>query len=193
MCVRRLVFITFLLTVPVSLFGQAKHDRFAIFESGVRSVVTTGGQVPDEVYQTIKAALSLSDVQVTALKTLVTMREQTLQQIMQSTPDAMKRLQDLANQTNPNPTEVGTAFLAVHSIDKQIQAADEKLRTDFKALLSADQRNTIDKLKTTSGQIDALTAMGVLDGGPHFSFASGPFGFAPGVSFTVGRIGGADR
>jgi hypothetical protein len=85
-------------------------------------------------------------------------------------------------QTNPNPAEIGSAFLATRSIQQRLQAATEKFQTDFDALLSPQQRATVANLKAASGQIHALTALGVIDGG---------FGAMPFMKFLFEPAAGA--
>jgi uncharacterized membrane protein len=192
MFVRISTFVTLILMAGVSLFGQIKSKEFVVFDGGVPSVETARGQLSDEMYQAVKTALGLSDAQVNALKTLVAMRDQNIEQVLQSTSDVRKKLQDLLSQTNPNPTEVGIALLAVQDIERQIEAGAEKFRTDFTALLTADQRSALDNLKIASSQIAPLSALGILDGGPHFGFARPPIGAGPRISVAIERIGKDD-
>jgi uncharacterized protein YqgV (UPF0045/DUF77 family) len=130
----------------------------------------------DAVIQKVRSALNLSDVQVNALKTLVTMREQSIEQVMESVGDIHRKLEELVNQPNPNPTDVGTAFLATRSIEDKTKAVEEKFRTDVRAMLTPDQRSTLDRLNAASEQINALRQAGVIEGGfmEHFGPISMP-------------------
>jgi hypothetical protein len=143
--------------------------------------------VNDELIQAVRSALNLSDVQVNAVQTLLKMRQQTAEQIMESVHETQRKLEDLTSQKNPNPTEVGMAFLASRAVQDRMQASEEKFRTDFKALLNAGQRATLDKLKTESEQIHSLAELGVLDGEFHSVFEPPLHGIVEGGrSFAIG-------
>ena len=143
---------------------RAESDKVFLFNEGIH-VAIGADSANDEVIQTVKAALNLSDVQVNALKTLLTMRAQGAEQVFQSMAESQKKLEELLAQPSPNATEVGAALLAVRGMESQMKAADDKFRSDFRAMLNADQRTTLDKLGASSSAINALEAAGVLDGG----------------------------
>jgi hypothetical protein len=120
------------------------------------------GQNSAELIQQVRSALNLSDAQSNGLQALMTMRQQSIEQIMTSADGAHQKLEDLMKQPNPNPAELGSAVLAVRSIHDGIEAAQDKFRTDFKALLTTDQRSTLDKLNTATDQIHVLEQAGIL-------------------------------
>src|SRR5262249_61990591 len=126
------------------------------------------------------------DAHVKALQTLVTMREQTTEQVMQSVHETHKKLEDVTNQTNPNPADVGAALLASRGAEEKLRAADEKFRLDFNALLNANQRTTLEKLKAAAEQIHSLENLGVLDSGFHHEFTQ-PILTAPGFAIDIDR------
>jgi uncharacterized membrane protein len=142
---------------------------------------------PDNALEKVKEALSLSDVQVTAVQTLLNMRKESIRQIAEEAEAAHRQLRELLGQTNPSPMDVGMAFLASRAIQQRFQAAAEKFQSDFDALLSPQQRSTLAGLKAASSQIQALTALGLIDGG----FGSMPFmKFLP---FEAGAAGAGVR
>jgi hypothetical protein len=71
----------------------------------------------------------------------------------------------MAGQTNANATEIGTAFLAVQTAHERMVAAGKKFRTDFEALLNAEQRSLLARLNAASQQIEALRNLELLEGG----------------------------
>jgi hypothetical protein len=75
--------------------------------------------------------------------------------------EKQRALHEVISQANPNALEIGNAFLAVQAVQSQLRAAEEKFQTDFQALLTPDQRATIERLKTAATQIDALRRFGV--------------------------------
>src|SRR2546426_10127883 len=146
---RTFVFLALLVTAAVSVFAQVpvtEEHKLVFFNRAVAGIAAEA--VNDELIQAVRSALNLSDVQVNAVQTLLKMRQQTAEQIMESVHETQRKLEDLTSQKNPNPTEVGMAFLASRAVHEQMQASEEKFRTDFKALLNAGQRATLDKLKT---------------------------------------------
>ena len=172
-------------TAAVSLLAQVPFphkEDFIFFNHSVAEIAA--GEVPEELITKVRGTLSLSDAQVIALKTLLTMQSQATMQIHQTALENQKKLDDLISQSNPNPTEVGNAFLASRSMHDQMQAAQEKFRTDFRALLNTQQRSTLDKLQAASEQAGSLTRLGILSGGLEEKiFMTGP------ISYPAGAIG----
>jgi hypothetical protein len=117
----------------------------------------------DDALPKVQAALNLSEAQVNAVKVLLNMRAETTSQIGRDMAAAQTKLQELASQSNPNPTEVGNAFLATQNVETRFRAAAEKFQTDFQALLSAEQRSILTNLQAASAQIESLRALGVID------------------------------
>src|SRR5262245_41776371 len=117
MRVRTFVFIALLGAGAVSAFAQqpftvqVEKDRFFGLSERLPFEISIDG-ANDEAIQTVKSALNLSDVQVNALKALLTQRSQNVSHIEQSMAEAQSKLEDLLSQTSPNPTEVGAALLA---------------------------------------------------------------------------------
>ena len=190
MRIRTFVFLIVLVTATVSLFAQIPVPEKRDFLFTLNREITENGpeEFQAETIQAVRATLNLSDVQVNALKALLKMRQDTTEQMMHAAHETQEALDNLTSQKNPNPNEVGTAFLASRSAHEQIQAAEEKFRTDFKALLNAGQRATLDKLKAESEQIHSLAELGLLDGGFHATFEQplhsihvGGQGFAIGI------------
>jgi len=187
MIFRTSVFLVVMTAVTVSLLAQvpvpAPKD-FVFFSHAVTGPGVDSGQASDQLISKVRATLSLSDAQVAAMKTLLTMRSQATAQIHQTAIEAQKKLEDLVSQSNPNPTEVGTAFLASRSVRRQFQAAQEKFRLDFRALLNTDQRATLDKLQAAADQTGSLSALGILAGS-----VDGPFEIElphSGTGFAIG-------
>src|SRR5262249_26032947 len=95
-------------------------------------------------------------------------------QIHQTAIETQKKLEDLVSHPNPNPTEVGTALLAVRSVRDQLQVAQEKFRLDFRSSLSTEQRATLDRLQAGADQIGSLRTLGILAGGIDAPFVVSP-------------------
>lgn len=146
--------------------GIVEKDAFFFNHGGIAHAFVSEG-VPDEVLQKAKAALSLSDVQVEAVKTLLKMRSQTMEQISKEVGEAHGKLGEF-EQSNANPADIGKAFLAAQSAQKRFRETEDKFKLDFQALLNTDQRNALARINAASEQIEALRHLGVLnDSGPH--------------------------
>src|SRR5262249_55336232 len=114
MLFRTFVFFTVVTAATVSP-GQvpAPHPPdIVFFTRAAAGPVPDSSQVSDELISKVRATLSLSDAQVAGLKTLLTMRSEAVAQIHQTAFESQKKLEDLLGQSNPNPADVGTAFLA---------------------------------------------------------------------------------
>jgi uncharacterized membrane protein len=187
------MFLTLLITAGSSSFAQLPRperpegeDKFVYFSTREAKFNIGIDAYPDELIQKARSALNLSDVQINALKTLLTMRQQTIEQTLQSGQEAHAKLEELLKQTNPNPTDVGTAFLATRSVEDRVKALEEKFRTDFRAALSADQRATLDRLKAASEQVTALEEIGLIERAFPHGFPM-PFStIEPGPGFAIG-------
>ena len=173
MRLRTFVFLIVLLAAAVSVFGQitvSHPDESTFLKKIVFAHDSEFGEINQESIQSVRSALGLSDAQVNALKTLLTMRQQAMEKTMESIETAQQKLEEVVSQVNPNPTEVGMAYLASRNVHEQMQAADQKFRMDFKALLSASQQSSLEKLKAASEQIHSLAELGILDGSAHHEF-----------------------
>src|SRR5262245_17072287 len=167
MLFRTFVFLTFLSVSTVSLFAQVPAlppKDVVFFSHAVGGPLLDAGEASDELISKVRATLSLSDAQVAALKTLLSMRSQTIAQIHQTAIETQMNLEDLVSQSNPDPNEVGAAFLATRAVHDQLKAAQEKFRLDFRSSLSTEQRATLDKLQAADDQTGSLSALGILDG-----------------------------
>jgi uncharacterized membrane protein len=196
MLLRTCVFVNLVIASTAPLFAQIPAPRqqdFVFLTRAVTMPPLDSGQVSDELIGKVQATLSLSDTQVTALKTLLTMRSQAIEQISQAAIDSQKKLEDLLSQSNPNATDVGNAFLATRSVQDQLKAAEEKFRLDFRALLSTDQRTALDKLQAASDQTGSLMALGILQGNVEGDFGVGVAKTGPGLAIGFQRRLSKDR
>lgn len=120
----------------------------------------------DEAIAAVQKALNLSEVQVTGLKALMNQRTETSKTAFQELAEKQKALQTVLTQQNPAAIDVGNAYLALQSAQNTLKSAEQKFQTDFRALLTADQRTTLQNLQNASTQIESLRMLGVFAGGP---------------------------
>jgi hypothetical protein len=96
--------------------------------------------------------------------------------------EKQKALHAVLSQQNPSALDIGNAYLAVHSAQNALKSSEEKFQTDFRALLTADQRTTLQNLQNASDQIDRLRMLGVLTVESRtFEFPAPAIGPMPGI------------
>jgi hypothetical protein len=125
---------------------------------------------PEQLITAVQQALGLTETQVSALRALLNLRAETVRNLFQELGEKQRVLHELLAQTNPSALDVGNAFLAVQGVQSQLRASGDKFQTDFLALLTPDQRSTIEGLRTALSQIEALRRLGVFgnDAGSQF-------------------------
>jgi Spy/CpxP family protein refolding chaperone len=116
----------------------------------------------DDAIPTVQKALNLTEAQVTGLKALVTQRTEGSKSAFQEFAEKQKTLQAILAQQNPSALDIGNAYLAVLSAQNTLKGLTDKFQTDFRALLTADQRTALQRLQDASGQIEALRMLGIL-------------------------------
>jgi len=130
----------------------------------------------------VQKALKLTDTQVAAVKALLNLRTESLKTAAQNLEEKQKALHTVLGQQNPAAIDIGNAYLALQTAQNVFQGVEDKFRTDFQALLTADQRATVESLKNASSQIGALRRLGVIGAEEaHFEFGlpvPGPLGWS---------------
>jgi hypothetical protein len=125
------------------------------------------GPVPDEAIAGAQKALGLSEAQVTGVKALLSQRTDASKSSFQELAEKQKALQAVLAQQNPSALDIGNAYLGVMSAQNVLKAVADKFQTDFKALLTADQRTALQRLQDSSGQIEALRMLGIFANEPR--------------------------
>ena len=164
---RSFVLATFLVTLGITAIAQQRGR-------GGRG----GG--PDIVAQT-RDALNLSLAQVERLRALIDARaqsEQSAQDGIQAKIDALAAIEE---KSPKDAAAIASAGQALRQAEQAPQTINEKFRTDFINLLTADQKKTFDSINRAAASADALTRLGVINngngrGGP---VGPGPRGFRP--------------
>jgi Spy/CpxP family protein refolding chaperone len=118
------------------------------------------GAAPPELV--LKDVLGLTDDQIAQIRNLAQARQQATQALITQLQTAQQALQTALSATTPDPAAVGTALLAVQSIQKQIEAAGDAFRTAVANLLTADQKAKVDQIKAIDAAVRAAGALHVL-------------------------------
>lgn len=136
------------------------------------------GGGPDPVTET-ERALNLNAAQADRLRALLDARaqsDQRAQDDVQAKIDALVALQD---KPSPDASEISKAAQALHDAERAEQASNEKFRTDFLAMLTDEQKQTLDRIGRAAVSADALARLGVIDGPPRGRGAGGRGGPGP--------------
>lgn len=119
---------------------------------------------PDPVFET-ERVLNLTTAQADRLRALLDARAQADQRAEDDVQAKIDTLVALQEKPSPNASEVAKAAQSLREAEGAQQAANEKFRTDFLAMLTDEQRQTLDRIAVAAISADALTRLGVIDGG----------------------------
>jgi len=166
MKIRIFAVISIVLGMVVSAVAQdvvrAQGARTMIFQSGDFAGLPIHPPTPDQVLTDVQKALKLTDTQATAVKALLNLRTESSKAAVQNLEEKQKALHTVLGQQNPAAIDIGNAYLGVQAAQNALKGVQEKFQTDFQALLTTEQRSTVQSLKSASGQIEALHRLGVL-------------------------------
>src|SRR5207249_2480915 len=85
----------------------------------------------------------------------------------------------LQEKPSPDAAELSKAAQGLRDAEQAQQVSNEKFRTDFLAMLTDEQKQTLDRIGAAAVSADALTRLGVL-GGPLRGRGAGPRVGGPG-------------
>ena len=94
-----------------------------------------------------RKALNLTPDQVNNLKSIRQANRTQRQNTAQDTRQKREALKNLMAQSNPNPTELGNAVLALKQARGQAQQLRQQALNNFKNSLTADQQKTLEELQ----------------------------------------------
>ena len=183
----------------VSVAAFAQRGQAPIGARGGRGLAPIGQLPPPgagpglDVVGETQRALNLTPDQVERLRDLLDNRvqsDQRAQDEIQAKLDAIATLQKKSS----NSSELNKATQALRQAEQARQGINEKFRADFLALLTAEQKKTLDGINDAAARVAALNRLGVLDNipgvppapppapGPRGQRGPGnpPIGFAPG-------------
>ena|ERR1022692_4047524 len=130
---KRIVIALFITVVAVAAFAQ--DPPLPGFK---RHMIATGDEMA--------SALGLSADQKTQWDAIHQQLGASVKPLFLQHRVAEDQLQVLVEATNPDPTAVGTQFLAMRAIDKQIKAAHESTKAKIDAILTPDQKTKLDAM-----------------------------------------------
>ena len=100
------------------------------------------GAGPDDIV----AALNLSTDQKVQWDAIHSQLEASVKPLFDQNRAAEQTLNSLVDSSNPDPTAVGKAYLALRAVGKQIKAAHESAHAKLSAILTPDQKAKFDAI-----------------------------------------------
>lgn len=107
----------------------------------------------------LREVLGFTDDQLAALRQLGETRRASVEALQPRIAAAEKALRDLAAAANPDATAVGTAFLDLQALQKQLPAIDEAYRSGFSALLTSEQTAKVDAFRGVEAALRTMEAL----------------------------------
>lgn len=109
----------------------------------------------------LKAALNLTDAQITAIGTLNQTRMSRAAAIRTEIDTLHEAFVALLDAATPNPTQIGNAALAVRAAQKKLDAEQDWYIAELKKLLTADQAAILDNLLAANKHLPLLPHLGL--------------------------------
>jgi len=158
---KRIVIAVFMaLTLTSLMFAQSQNPRFGrppIGNPPGDGTTAQRGQAPNPLAG-LKAALNLTDAQVSAIQALMQTRLTRAEALMTEIRQKRQVFDALLDATTPNATDVGNAAIALRASEKKLPAERDWFITELKKLLTGDQQQKLDTLLAANPRI--------LGGGP---------------------------
>jgi Spy/CpxP family protein refolding chaperone len=108
----------------------------------------------------LKAALNLTDAQVSAIQTLLETRRTRAEALRSEIQQKREALGMLLDAATPNPTDVGNAAIALRASEKKLGAERDWFITELKKLLTGDQQQKLDTLLAANSRLPFLSGPG---------------------------------
>lgn len=109
------------------------------------------GVTPDTA---LKGVLGFTDAQIETLHALMDARRQSAESLWPRLQQAEKALADEAKAGGGDPAKVGQLFLALDALRDRMAQADDAFRQGFTELLTAEQKQTLEQLRSLQGLFD---------------------------------------
>src|SRR2546426_12806913 len=191
MKIRAFAFLSIVIGLVVPAFAQdvirAVQGRTMFFHNEDVTTLPLHPPTFDEALADVQKAFKLTDTQVAAVKALLNLRTESSKAAVQNLEEKQRALHTVLGQQNPAAIDIGNAYLGVQAARNALKSVEEKFQTDFQALLTTEQRSTVQSLKGASGQIEALRRLGVLGAEDVFFDFGLP---VPGPPGWPGHMGG---
>src|SRR5437867_1492786 len=159
---RTIILMIVLVALAIPSFAQRRGRGFG---GAIGDVQAVQPQNPRDPTAGVQKALNLTASQVESLKALLQARIQSVQDLSPEIRDKRAAFESLSSQSNPNPTDLGNALLALRASESKLQAINTKFQADFENLLTADQKQSVENAKAAAAILPALAGIRALGGG----------------------------
>ena len=139
--------------------------NFAASILALALVVPAVAQQPDPP-AVVAHVLELSSDQITAWSDILHARQTALEPLAQQAQAQQQIVEHALAGANPDPLSVGTALVALHSIQVQIAATNAQSASAFEAILTPDQLQRLQAIRGAAQAcpiIPVFQAAGLLD------------------------------
>jgi Spy/CpxP family protein refolding chaperone len=123
-----------------------------MMHGGMHGMHGMDGPITAEHVEFISRALDLTDEQKAAAKQIHQEVFAKAQPLFAQHRQQMEEVEALLDSANPDPAEVGRKAIAAHATHKQLEALHEDAFARFKALLTPDQLEKLNKLHERHGE-----------------------------------------
>lgn len=135
----------------VALAGLFSIASFAQGQPGIAPGRTAHAAGPQgHRLAVLTKALNLSDSQVASIRSTIQGERPALKAAYQDVKAKREALKTVASASNPNPTAVGSAFLALRSSQANLKADRENLQTAISKVLTPDQQKSMKALRVVA-------------------------------------------
>jgi Spy/CpxP family protein refolding chaperone len=120
----------------------------AAFAQGVRAKGLRRGnrqEFSDRTLERLQQKLNLNETQLNGIRALQETRQKEAQPLQQETQQKRQALKQLLHQSNPNPTDVGNATLALKQERERMRDINQRFLSGVKGLLTPDQIQQLPK------------------------------------------------
>lgn len=140
---------------------------------------------PPRPKDALKTILDLTDQQVQQLTDLRQAQMQKIRDLATQIRDLGKQERDLLQSTSPDPAKLGSLILQQRTLRQQIEAANKTYRESALGVLTATQKQKVTQIQEAlklAPQAGPLAAFGLIEG-------PGPGGPGPGMRFFQRHLG----
>src|ERR1051325_3678937 len=131
---------------------------FAAFLIAICFVAPVFAQRAPDPVAGVAHGLDLSSDQITAWSDILHARQTAIEALAQQAQSQQQAIAQALGNANPDPLAVGQAIVAPHSLQVQIAAANAQSASEFEKLLTPDQLQRLNGLRSAAGVCPILPA-----------------------------------
>ena len=117
----------------------------SVLAQGRRARAAGRDALPPQRIERLQQRLNLSEVQMNGIRALQENRRKEIESLQQEIQQKRQALRQLMQQTNPNPSDVGNATLALRETRQRTRGIEQRFAAGVKGLLTPDQQQRLPK------------------------------------------------